>query len=249
MSKRILGWLRQRRVGVVCVIIGVPLVAACVTWATVSERVSEENAGIVRLMHIIFIGSPGLVTLSGFLNKRDGWRAVLAMRVILMLVQVFIFWGAFFCLGGDSLAHYLGAKNPELVLVSTYEVLFIYLLSLVCAFSQSWLIVYERRINELSAVVGGVLLTIGILMPKLLESYSILGAYCSKSGCTSEDLDAAALFETGIACAAALSAMFVVGLFSEPIIGFFRSSEDAVSAVSKGSSPADSHNAGTRSCE
>jgi hypothetical protein len=219
------------------------IVLACVTWVTISERVSEENAGFVWRMHIIFIGSPGLVTLSGALNQRDGWRAVLAMRVILMLVQVCIFWCAFVCLGGDSLASYLRAGNPELALVSTYEVFFIYLLSLVCAVFQCWMIVYERRRNELSVVVGGVLGIIGILLPKLLESYSILGAYCSWGRCASEDLDAAALFETGIACAAALAAMFVVGLFSEPIIGFFRSSEEEVSAVSQGSSSADSHNA------
>ena len=239
MGKLVLEWPRQRRVGVVCVII----VLACVTWVTISERVSEENAGFVWRMHIIFIGSPGLVTLSGALNQRDGWRAVLAMRVILMLVQVCIFWCAFVCLGGDSLASYLRAGNPELALVSTYEVFFIYLLSLVCAVFQCWMIVYERRRNELSVVVGGVLGIIGILLPKLLESYSILGAYCSWGRCASEDLDAAALFETGIACAAALAAMFVVGLFSEPIIGFFRSSEEEVSAVSQGSSSADSHNA------
>ena len=219
------------------------IVLGCVTWATISERVSEENAGSVWRMHIIFIGFPGIVTLSGALNQRDGWRAVLAMRVILMLVQVCIFWCVFVCLGGDSLASYLRVGNPELALVSTYEVVFIYLLSLVCAVFQCWMIVYERRRNELSVVVGGVLGIIGILLPKLLESYSILGAYCSWGRCASEDLDAAALFETGIACAAALAAMFVVGLFSEPIIGFFRSSEEEVSAVSQGSSSVDSHNA------
>jgi hypothetical protein len=245
MGKGILGWLRQRRVEVVCGIIwfSLVLVFVYVTWALISERVGSENAGFVWWMHIIFIGSPGLVTLSGALNQRDGWRAVLAMRVILMLVQVCIFWCVFVCLGGDSLASYLRAGNPELALVSTYEVFFIYSLSLVCAVFQCWMIVYERRRNELSVVVGGVLGIIGILLPRLLESYSILGAYCSWGRCASEDLDAAALFETGIACAAALAAMFVVGLFSEPIIGFFRSSEEEVSAVSKGPSPAGSHSA------
>lgn len=80
-------------------------------------------------------------------------------------------------------------------------------------------------------------------MPKLLESYSILRAYCSEGGCASGDVDAFALFEMGIACAAALAAMFVVGLFSESIRGLFRSSEEEVSAVSKGPSPAGSRNA------
>lgn len=80
-------------------------------------------------------------------------------------------------------------------------------------------------------------------MPKLLESYSILSAYCSDGGCASGDVDAIALFKMGIACAAALAAMFVVGLFSRLIMQFFRSSEEEVSAVSKGTSPAGSQNA------
>ena len=241
MGKGILGWLRQRRVEVVCGIIWFSFMYAFVykTWTLISERVSSENAGAVLLMHVAFIGFPGLVTLIGTSEQ----RVVLPMRLILMSVQVLIVWFVFRLLGGGSLAHYLGAKNPETVLVSTYEVFFIHSLSLVCAVFQSWLIAYERYRKELTAVVGGVLVIIGILIPKSLESYSILCAYCSKSRCTSEELDAAALFEIGIACAAALSAMFVVGLFSESIIGLFRSSDEVVSNVPQESLSADSHNA------
>ena len=241
MGKRIHERLRQRRVEVVCGIIWFSFVSAFVyeTWTLISERVSSENAGVVSLMYVAFIGFPGLVTLIGAFEQ----RVVLLMRLILMLVQVCIFWGVFVCLGGDSSAFQLGAKGPQPGLVSTYEVFFIYLLSLVCGVFQSWLIAYERHQNELTTVVGGVLVIIGILMPKLLESYSILRAYCSEGGCASGDVDAFALFEMGIACAAALSAMFVVGLFSESIIGLFRSSDEVVSNVPQESLSADSHNA------
>ena len=241
MGKRILGWLRQWCVEVVCGIIWFSFVYAFVyeTWTLISERVSSENAGVVSRMHFAFIGFPGLVTLIGASEQ----RVVLPMRLILMSVQVLIEWLVFGLLGGDSAAFRLGAKGPQPGLVSTYEVFFIYLLSLVCVVFQSWLIAYERHQNELTTVVGGVLVIIGILMPKLLESYSILRAYCSEGGCASGDVDAIALFEMGIACAAALAAMFVVGLFSESIRGLFRSSEEEVSAVSKGPSPAGSRNA------
>ena len=241
MDKGILGWLRQGRVEVVCGIIwfSLVLVFVYVTWALISERVGSENAGVVRLMYVAFIGFPGLVTLIGASEQ----SVVLPMRLILMSVQILIVWLVFDLLGGDSAAFQLGAKGPQPGLVSTYEVFFIYLLSLVCVVFQSWLIAYERHQNELTTVVGGVLVIIGILMPKLLESYSILRAYCSEGGCASGDVDAIVLFEMGIACAAALAAMFVVGLFSESIRGLFRSSEVEVSAVSKGTSPADSHNA------
>lgn len=241
MDKGILGWLRQGRVEVVCGIIwfSLVLVFVYVTWALISERVGSENAGVVRLMYVAFIGFPGLVTLIGASEQ----SVVLPMRLILMSVQILIVWLVFDLLGGDSAAFQLGAKGPQPGLVSTYEVFFIYLLSLVCVVFQSWLIAYERHQNELTTVVGGVLVIIGILMPKLLESYSILRAYCSEGGCASGDVDAFALFEMGIACAAALSAMFVVGLFSESIIGLFRSSDEVVSNVPQESLSADSHNA------
>ena len=241
MDKGILGWLRQGRVEVVCGIIwfSLVLVFVYVTWALISERVGSENAGVVRLMYVAFIGFPGLVTLIGASEQ----SVVLPMRLILMSVQILIVWLVFDLLGGDSSAFQLGAKGPQPGLVSTYEAFFIHLLSLVCVVFQSWLIAYERHQNQLTTVVGGVLVIIGILMPKLLESYSILRAYCSEGGCALGDVDAFALFEMGIACAAALAAMFVVGLFSESIRGLFRSSEEEVSAVSKGPSPAGSRNA------
>lgn len=241
MGKRIHERLRQRRVEVVCGIIWFSFVSAFVyeTWTLISERVSSENAGVVSLMYVAFIGFPGLVTLIGAFEQ----RVVLLMRLILMLVQVCIFWGVFVCLGGDSSAFQLGAKGPQPGLVSTYEVFFIYLLSLVCGVFQSWLIAYERHQNELTTVVGGVLVIIGILMPKLLESYSILSAHCSKGGCASSDVDGLALFEMGIACAAALAVMFVVGLFSRRIVQFLRLSEQEVSLEFKGSSLANSQNA------
>ena len=47
----------------------------------------------------------------------------------------------------------------------------------------------------------------------------------------------------GIACAAALAVMFVVGLFSRRIVQFLRSSEQEVSLEFKGSSLANSQNA------
>lgn len=82
----------------------------------------------------------------------------------------------------------------------------------------------------------------GILMPKLLESYSTLSAHCSQGGCALGDRDGTALFEMAISCAAALAAMFVVGLFSESITGFFRSSEREISNAPQESSLEDSQN-------
>ena len=247
MGKRNLGWLRQRRVAVAYGVIWCLLLIAIAffLWEThivISGLFFERNAEMLGNMYYALIGFPGIITFIGFWRQCNGWQAVLTIRLILILAIVVVFW-YFFASSIDGMASYIGTDKPEPGLVSTYDVLFIYVLFVLCASFQCWLIASERRRNELTTVVGGVLVIIGILMPKLLESYSILRAYCSEGGCASGDVDAIALFEMGIACAAALAAMFVVGVFSESIRGLFRSSEEEVSAVSKGSSPAGSHNA------
>lgn len=247
MGKRNLGWLRQRAVAVVYGVIWCLLLCAIVhfVWKTqivISGRLSEQNAKILCNMYYALFGFPGIITFIGAWRKCGEWRAVLTMRLILVLVMVAVFWCVFTPFS-ESMAFYIGVDKPEPGLVSAYEVVFIYLLFIVCASFQCWLIAYERAQNELKSVVGGVLVIMGILMPKLLESYSILSAHCSEWGCVSEDKEGLVLFEMGIACAAALAGMFVVGLFSRLIVQFLRSSEEELSVVPKESSLADSQNA------
>lgn len=246
MGKQILGRPRQRPVAVAYGVFWSILLCliAWVVWMThinISGRLLEQNAEMLSKMYYALFGFPGVIAFICTWWKRDRWRAALTMRLILILVMVVVFFAAFTPFD-QSMASYLGADVPEPGLVSAYEVLFIYILFVVGASFQCWLIASETRQKELTSVVGGVLVIMGILMPKLLESYSILVAYCSTGGCASDDRDGIALFEMAISCAAALAAMFVVGLFSESIIGFFRSSEEEVSGMSKGSLLDDSQN-------
>ena len=247
MGKRILQWLRQRPVAVVCGAVWCLLLCAIVlfVWETlivISGRLSDQNAETLGNMYYALFCFPGIITFIGAWRKCGEWRAVLTMRLILIVVMVAVFWCVFTPFS-ESMAFYIGVDKPEPGLVSAYEVLFIYILFVACASFQCWLIAYERARNELNSVVGGVLVIMGILMPKLLESYSILSAHCSQGGCTLGDREGMALFEMGIACAAALAVMFVVGLFSRLIVQFIRSSEEELSVVSKESSLADSQNA------
>lgn len=247
MGKRILGWLRQRPVAVAygatwCLLL---IAIAFFLWEThivISGLFFERNAEMLGNMYYALIGFPGIITFIGFWRQCNGWQAVLTIRLILILVIVVVFW-YFFASSIDGMASYIGTDKPEPGLVSTYEVLFIYVLFVLCVSFQCWLIASERRRNELTSVVGGVLVIMGILMPRLLESYSILSAHCSMGACALGDVDGIALFKMGIACAAALAVMFVVGLFSESIVQFIRSSEEEVRVVFQGSSLVDSHNA------
>ena len=247
MGKRILEWLCQRRVSVAygavwCLLLCAIALFVWKTQIVISGRLLEQNAELLGNMYYALFSFPGIITFIGAWRKCGGWRAVLTMRLILILVIVAVFWPVFTS-SSESMAFYIGVNKPEPGLVSTYEVLFIYLLFVVCASFQCWLIAYERVQNELNSVVGGVLVIMGILMPKLLESYSILSAHCSQGGCALGDRDGLALFEMGIACAAALAVMFVVGLFSRRIVQFLRSSEQEVSLVSNECSLANSQNA------
>lgn len=91
---------------------------------------------------------------------------------------------------------------------------------------QCILIKFENRQAEVDKVVGGILIIMGIMMPKLLESWTLLSVHCGIGNCTPDQFEVFVLFKMGIAYAVGLSVMFVVGLFSETIIGFFRSSEE-----------------------
>ena len=180
MGKRILGWLRQRPVAVVYGAIWCLLLCAIVhfVWKTqivISGRLGEQNAELLGNMYYALFGFPGIITFIGAWRKCGEWRAVLTMRLILVLVMVAVFWCVFTPFS-ESMAFYIGVDKPEPGLVSAYEVVFIYLLFIVCASFQCWLIAYERARNKLKSVVGGVLAIMGILMPKLLDSYSILSA-------------------------------------------------------------------------
>ena len=171
-----------------------------------------------------------------FYWRRKAWqqsRPVLTMRLILVGTFVLLFPFVISVDNGIGLGFYIGKGDPEPGLVSLQEVIFIVVLFLVGALLQCVLIEFEDRRKEMNKVVGGVLIIMGIVMPELLKSWSILGVHCGEESCTSDQLEVFLLFKMGIASAVGLSMMFVVGLFSEPIIGFFRSSEEEVVAVTK----------------
>lgn len=214
----------------------------------ISAQVDEKHVWSVWMIYFL-----PLLFLMGFIVVRQiiywrqkAWqesRPVLTMRLILIGVFVLLFPFLISIDNGIGLGFYIGKGDPEPGLVSLQEVVFIVVLFLVGALFQCVLIEFEDRREEMNKVVGGILIIMGIIMPELLKSWSILGVHCGEESCTSDQLEVFVLFKMGIACAVGLSVMFVVGLFSGPIVQFFRSSEEEVSAVSKGTSPADSHNA------
>lgn len=252
MGKRILGSQRQRRVAVAyraswCLILVMIALLFGATLMIISVQVDKGNVWSVWVIYcfsflfLIFGNVLGQI----ISWKRKSWRqsrSILTVRLIL-IAAFLLAYACVVCLpDGIGAGFYVGEGASASGLVSTQEVFFVMVLFWVGALFQSVLIEFEGRQEETNKVIGGILIIMGIVMPELLKSWSLLGVYCGPGRCTSDQLEAFVLFKMGIACAVGLSVMFVVGLFSEPIIGFFRSSEEEISAVSKGTSPADYQN-------
>ena len=253
MGKRILEWLRQRPLAVAYGFIWCPLLVASTFffWMTrmiISAQVDKEN---VQSVWVISCSSLLFLILGNGVGqiiswKRKSWqqsRPILTVRLILIAAFSFIY-AIVVCLpNGVGEGFYIGGGTPERALVSLHEVSFIMMLSWLGTLFQSVLIDFEGRQKEVNKVIGGALIVMGIVMPELLKSWSLLGVYCGEEGCTSDQLEVFVLFKMGIASAVGLSVMFVVGLFSEPVVRGLRSFEEKHSVVSRESLLADSQNA------
>ena len=79
---------------------------------------------------------------------------------------------------------------------------------------QRYFLVSEGLSREGNVVVGGCLGIIGILMPKLLESYEMIQAYCFDSSCGADNQLGIVQYEVAIALSASLATLFAVGVLA-----------------------------------
>lgn len=221
MSKRILGWLRQRRVVVMyCVLfIGVFLMIAFVVLnalITISTRLDGEIQQICRRAYLISIVFLCYTVFLGVkienVSRIICWVIQLGLIAVSQYVLVFVV-----DVIGEQ-AWVLQFGSPESVVVSGYEAVFIWVLFVVGATLQTISIAQEGWRGEINTVVAGTLGVMGILLPRLLESYSILRATCRAAQCDSSARDLTFLMETAIGYSVSLSTMFVLGVFSFRII-------------------------------
>lgn len=242
MGKRILGSQRQRRVAVayraLCIFLLIVIVGC------LAKTVVDLADGVNRTALIMYVVSVAFVVFCarrGVLHAGELRRRIILLEQLLMLtVFAFVFLAVFETIDNDAMAFFVGSLGGGVV--SGYEPFFTWALFYVGAGFLLVLTSYDERRTEMKTTVGGVLVIMGILMPKVLESYSLLQAHCYADDCLPEESSWIILFEIAVAYSASLSMMFVVGLFSETIIGFFRSSEEAISNAPQESTLADSQN-------
>ena len=220
MEKRIIGWLRQRRVAVVygvlwCCSLGVIAVFFSKTLTAISHRADGEIAEACVLMYVTSVVLSATCCFFGLSIRRGRRRLCVTMQLLVFTIFLVIFRIVFDVLGGESLAFAIGVSASGVV--SVYEVFFIWALFVVGAGLQIAFISNEAWHPEVNVLHGGVLVIVGILLPKMLDSHSLLRAHCYEAQCGEDELGSIMLFEMAIAYAAALAVMFVFGVFSSSI--------------------------------
>ena len=252
MGKRILGWLRQRPVVVWILFLFLITILFLLISGIVDGQVSDQY--FWRFLAIAIAPFLFLIVVTAIMQivsvLRQSWQRslpILAIRLILIFACLVAFLCVLYLPNVRGYGFYLGQGVSEPELVSFHEMYFIYGLFIVGSLFQCGMIEFEDKISEVNKVIGGVLAIVGILVPKLIESWSLLSAHygedlCDKS-CKADLLGGILVLQMGVAYAVGLSVMLVIGLYAESIVRFFRSYEEEVSAVSKGPSPDDSQNA------
>lgn len=247
MGKRILGWLRQRPVVVAYSVLWIPFLVliAILFWVIlgiVDGQVSDQY--LYRFWAIVIAPFLFLIVVTALMQivplLRRSWRRslpILAIRLILIFACLVAFLCVLCLPNVRGYGFYLGQGVSEPELVSFHEVYFIYGLFIVGSLFQCGMIEFEDKISEVNKVIGGVLAIVGILVPKLIESWSLLSVsygedLCDKS-CKADLLGGILALQMGIAYAVGLSVMLVIGLYAESIARFFRSCEEKVSDDSK----------------
>ena len=185
------------------------------TLTDIAHRADGEIAEACVVMYVISIVLSVACVFFGLSIRQGKRRLCVTMQLLAFAILVTIFRSVFDVLGGEGLAFSIGA--PASGVASVYEAFFIWALFVVGVGFQIALISNEARRPEMNMLHGGVLIIVGILLPKMLDSYSLLRAHCYEVQCGNGELGSVMLFEMAIAYAAALAAMFVFGVCSPSI--------------------------------
>lgn len=239
MGKRILGWLLQRPVVLWILFLSLIAILFLGIFGIVDGQVRDQYLwtfwAIVIAPFLFLIFVTALMQIVSLL--RQPWQhslPILAIRLILIFVCLVAFLCVLCLPNVHGYGFYLGQGVSEPELVSFHEMYFIYGLFIVGSLFQCGMIEFEDKISEVNKVIGGILVIVGILVPKLIESWSLLSVrygddeLCDKL-CKVNLLGAILQLQMGVAYAVGLSVMLVIGLYAESILRFFRSCEETVS--------------------
>lgn len=165
---------------------------------------------------VVVFGSlflPLILSSMGMVSSKHSIREQCAVLVVLLAVVSCTLAFAYDCIGsGKPLAIFYGGGGSGVV--SAYEVILVWVICLIALIIQMTLVHYDSLHREANLIVGGSLAVVGILLPKMLESYEVLQAYCAAGECDANYRLGIAWYEIALAFSASLAALFVAGVLT-----------------------------------
>lgn len=206
----------------------------CCVWKTLTEIRTQAVEGAERpyivCYFLLLIGPAGIAL--GMMGRIEASkRLYLSVQLVNFTVLLGVIRVVLHLAGGNGLAFFLG--NPEPGVVSLYEAFFIWVLFLFGAVLQVLSVMNDKYRNKIRIGVGGILFIIGILLPKMLDSYALVRASCMSSlpkdayiieaQCQERAIETIPMFTMAIGFSAALMVLFFVSMLSPAIERFISS--------------------------
>lgn len=180
---------------------------------SLNERLSGQGALQIAVLVFgslflsLIMSSMGMIS-----SKRSSWEQSAVLAVLLAIVSCSLAF-VYDCIGGgEPLAVFYGVGGAGVV--STYEAILVLALCLISLIIQMILVHYDSLHREVTLIIGGSLAVVGILLPKMLESYEVLQANCAAAECDANYRLVIAWYEVALAFSASLAALFVAGVLT-----------------------------------
>lgn len=178
----------------------------------VNERLYGQNRYLILCFGLFMVVFPFIVSLRRIGCSASPWQKYATVEIVVQAIFCLTFSWIFRLLGGEPLAQFYGAEQSGIL--SAYESIFVWFICFIALVIQRYFLVSEGLSREGNVVVGGCLGIIGILMPKLLESYEMIQAYCFDSSCGADNQLGIVQYEVAIALSASLATLFAVGVLA-----------------------------------
>ena len=191
------------------------VIAGSLNWFhnSLKGQLSGQGAGAVTAVVVcVLLLSLGMSMIGSVVSNHSFWEQITVQAVLLAVVSCPLAFAYNLVESGKRLATFYGGGGAGVV--SAYEAILVLALCLISLIIQMMLVHYDSLHREATLIVGGSLAVVGILLPKMFESYEVLQAYCAAAECDAEYRLGIAWYELALAFSAALAALFVAGVLT-----------------------------------
>lgn len=191
------------------------VIVASLNWFhnSLKGQLSGQGAGAVTAVVVcVLVLSLGMSMIGSVVSNHSFWEQFTVQAVLLAIVSCPLAFAYNLVESGKPLATFYGGGGAGVV--SAYEAILVFALCLISLIIQMMFVHYDSLQREVTLITGGSLAVVGILLPKLLESYEVLQAYCAAGECDANYRLGIAWYEIALAFSASLAALFVAGVLT-----------------------------------